>query len=200
MSPTSLSKFINKVFSRVIHERVIGILPNLISDHQACIKGRNIVENILLTEEIITSIRLRIKAGPNIVIKLNVKMAYDRLSQIFLTKVMRNIHFSERIISLIFGIISNNWFSVLFNEQPYDFFKSARGVKQADPLSFTLFILAAEAFSRGMEALQKNQYFKGFGMPKWSPKIVHLAYADGNLIFLSSDAISLQLVMEMLYG
>lgn len=80
MSPTSLSKFINKVFSRVIHERVIGILPNLISDHQACIKGRNIVENILLTEEIITSIRLRIKAGPNIVIKLNVKMAYDRLS------------------------------------------------------------------------------------------------------------------------
>lgn len=46
----SLSNFINKVFSRVIHERLVELLPNMISDEQErFVKGRNIVENVLLT-------------------------------------------------------------------------------------------------------------------------------------------------------
>lgn len=35
-------------------------------------------------------------------------------------------------------------------------------------------------------------------MPKWSPKINHLAYADDTIIFSSSCAISLQLIMDVL--
>nr|XP_009789135.1 PREDICTED: uncharacterized protein LOC104236814 [Nicotiana sylvestris] len=76
--------------------------------------------------------------------------------------------------------------------------RSTRGVKQGDPLSPTLFILAAEAMSRELNALHKNLYFCDFGMPKWSPKINHLAYADDTIIFSSSDATSLQLIMEVL--
>lgn len=45
-----------------------------------------------------------------------------------------------------------------------------------------------------------NLYFCGFGLPKWSPKINHLAYAHDTIIFLSSDATSLQLVIEVLYA
>lgn len=59
MRPISLSNFINKIFSRVIHERLMGFLPNLISEEQAgFVKERSIVENILLTQEIITDIRI----------------------------------------------------------------------------------------------------------------------------------------------
>lgn len=99
---------------------------------------------------------------------------------------------------MIYGIVSNNWYSILLNGQPYGFFKSTKGVKQGDPLSPTLFIQAAEALSRGLNALNMNQYFCRFGLPKWSPKINHLAYADDTSILLSSDATSLQLVMEVL--
>lgn len=35
MRPISLSNFVNKIFSRVIHERLVSLLPNLISDEQA---------------------------------------------------------------------------------------------------------------------------------------------------------------------
>ncbi|XP_019232974.1 PREDICTED: uncharacterized protein LOC109213617 [Nicotiana attenuata] len=159
---------------------------------------RSIVENILLTQEIVTDIRLRTKAEPNVVIKLDMMKDYDRLSWLFLSKVLRRMGFGERFIGLIFGVVSNNWYSMLITGQPNGFFISTRGVKQGDPLSPTLFILAAEAMSRGLNALHSNMHFCGFGLPKWSPKINHLAYADDTIIFSSSDATSLMLVMEVL--
>ncbi|XP_075088106.1 uncharacterized protein LOC142170170 [Nicotiana tabacum] len=199
MRPISLSNFVNKIFSRVIHERLVELLPNIIlEEHAGFVKGRSIVENVLLTQEVITDIRLRTKAGPNVVIKLDMKKTYDRLSWLFLTKILRKMGFSEAFIGLIFNLIGNNWYFVLIIGQPNGFFKSSRGVKQGDPLSPTLFILAAEALSRGLNSLHTNLYFCGFGMPKWSPKINHLSYADDTIIFCSSDETSLRLVMEVL--
>nr|XP_009783905.1 PREDICTED: uncharacterized protein LOC104232411 [Nicotiana sylvestris] len=199
MRPISLSNFVNKIFSRVIHERLVELLPNIISEERAgFVKGRSIVENILLTQEIITDIRLRKKAGPNVVIKLDMTKAYDRLSWLFLTKILRKMGFPEAFIGLIFDLIGNNWYFVLINGQPNGFFKSSRRVKQGDPLSPTLFILTAEALSRGLNSLHTNLYFCGFGMPKWSPKINHLSYANDTIIFCSSDETSLRLVMEVL--
>ncbi|XP_075086276.1 uncharacterized protein LOC142168987 [Nicotiana tabacum] len=58
------------------------------------IKGRSIVENILLTQEIIKDIRLRGKPS-NLVIKLDIAKAYDKVSWLFLTKVLRQMGFVE---------------------------------------------------------------------------------------------------------
>lgn len=50
MRPISLSNFVNKIFSRVVHERLAVLLPNIVSEEQAgFVKGRIIVENVLLT-------------------------------------------------------------------------------------------------------------------------------------------------------
>lgn len=58
LRPISLSNFINKVFSRMVHDRLEKILPALISSNQSgFVKGRSIFENILLTQEIVTDIR-----------------------------------------------------------------------------------------------------------------------------------------------
>ncbi|XP_060200417.1 uncharacterized protein LOC132628671 [Lycium barbarum] len=65
--------------------RMVHLLPDLISQNQAgFVRGRSIVENILLTQEIITDIRLRTRKRnqvvPNVVMKLDMTKAYDRLS------------------------------------------------------------------------------------------------------------------------
>ncbi|XP_060178061.1 uncharacterized protein LOC132607994 [Lycium barbarum] len=89
MRPISLSNFINKEFSRVVHERLVHLVPDLISQNQAIfVRGKSIVENILLTQEIITVIRLRTKKRnhqivPNVVMELDMTKTYDRLSWIF---------------------------------------------------------------------------------------------------------------------
>jgi len=47
--PISLSNFLNKVISRVIHDRLERLLPRLISPNQpGLVKGRSITENVLL--------------------------------------------------------------------------------------------------------------------------------------------------------
>lgn len=73
------------------------------------------MENVLLTHEIITDIRLRIKAGPIVVIKLDMTKPYDRLSWLFIFKVLRKMGFGERFIDIVYGIISNSWYSMLLN-------------------------------------------------------------------------------------
>ncbi|XP_060194951.1 uncharacterized protein LOC132624144 [Lycium barbarum] len=138
--PISLSNFVNKVFSRVTHERL------------RTKKGKKNGNQIV----------------PNIVMKLDMTKAYDRLSWSFLTKVLSKFGFGE-------------W-----------------AVKQRDPLSPTLFILVAEALSRALNVLHDNPWFCGFGLPKWSPKISHLAYADDTIIFSSACEISLNSIMDVL--
>lgn len=94
-------------------------------------------------------------------------------SWIILTKVLRKFGFSEVIIDMVWRLISNNWYSVIINGQSNGFFQSSRGLKQGDPLSPTLFIIAAEVLARGLNRLHMDKDFKGYGMPKWSPDINH---------------------------
>lgn len=63
----------------MIHDRLENLLPTPISHNQSgFVKGRRIFDNILLTQEIVTDLRLRGKPA-NVVIKLNMAKAYDRV-------------------------------------------------------------------------------------------------------------------------
>ncbi|XP_059295527.1 uncharacterized protein LOC132048858 [Lycium ferocissimum] len=87
-------------------------------------------------------------------------------------------------------MVSNNWYSVLINGKSHGFFKSSRGLKQGDPLSPTLFIIAAEVLARNLNDLHDDPAFKGYGMPKWSPQINYMSYVDDTILFCSADPVS----------
>ncbi|XP_075091545.1 uncharacterized protein LOC142171747 [Nicotiana tabacum] len=233
LRPISLSKFINKVISRVLHDRLEKLLPALISPNQSrFMKGRSIFENILLTHERVTDIRLRDKIA-NVMIKIDMTKAYDRVSLKYLLHVLRKMGFAEQFINMVWNLISNNWYSVLVNGQDLGFFKSTRGVKQGDPLSPVLFILSvevnvlvngqdlgffkstrgvkqgdplspalfilsAEVLPRSLNKLFEDKAFIGFGLPKWSEPLNHLAYVDNTIIFASAQPESLKKVMTVL--
>ncbi|XP_060182761.1 uncharacterized protein LOC132612660 [Lycium barbarum] len=200
MRPINLSNFINKVISRVVQDKLEGILPSLISPNQSgFFKGRCIIENVLLTQEVMTDIRLRGKPA-NVVLKLDMAKAYDRVSRSYLIRVLRKMGFAEIFIDMVWRLIANNWYSILLNGQAYGFFHSTRDVKQGDPLSLALFILSAEVLSRALNSLFENNEFRSYGMPKRSANLNHLAYADDTIIFSSADARSLELIMEVLHA
>ncbi|XP_059306374.1 uncharacterized protein LOC132057787 [Lycium ferocissimum] len=160
LRPISLSNFINKIITRVIHDRLESILPSLISQKQSgFVKGRNIIENVLLTQKVVADIRKRGRLE-NVIIQLDMAKAYDRATS---------------------------------------FFHSTRGVKQDDPLSPALFILAAEVLSRALNSLFDEGMYRGYGLAKWSSNLNHLSYADDIIIFASADKWSLQRIMKILH-
>ena len=120
--PISLSNFINKIISKILSTRLSSILPFMVSDNQSgFVKGRSISENIMLAQEIIHGMKLP-KEGSNVVIKLDMVKAYDRVYWAYICIVLRNMGLSEVFIDRIWRIMSNNWYSLVINGKRHGFF------------------------------------------------------------------------------
>ncbi|XP_071912409.1 uncharacterized protein [Coffea arabica] len=196
--PISLCNFLNKMISKILANRLAKVLPNIISPQQSgFVQGRQIFDNVLLAQELIAGIRKASREG-NVVLKIDMAKAYDRVSWPFLIQVLRRFGFCEVWIEIIWRLISNVWFSVVVNGAPQGFFKSSRGIRQEDPLSLGLFVLRAEVLSRHLNSLSGRQGFIPFRVPMGCPIITHLAYANDIIIFSSGMKKSLQLVMQVL--
>ncbi|KAK6781998.1 hypothetical protein RDI58_019794 [Solanum bulbocastanum] len=151
--PISLSNFITKIISKLLCSRLAPILPNLISFKQSgFVRERSIFENMMLAQEIIHQIK-KPTIGSNVVIKLDMAKAYDRVSWSYICIILRKMGFEEVFIDMIWRTMANNWYSIIINGKRHGFFHSTRGLKQGDPLSLALFILGAKVLSRFLNRL-----------------------------------------------
>lgn len=78
--------------------------------------------------------------------------------------------------------ITNCHFGVIINGVSNGFILSEHGLRQGDPFSPTLFILASEYLSRGINALFA-QYPSMFCDTKKGVNVLHLAFVDDLIIF-----------------
>ncbi|XP_075103911.1 uncharacterized protein LOC142178420 [Nicotiana tabacum] len=101
-------------------------------------------------------------------------------------------------IEIIEILISEVWCSIIINGSRKGFFTSSQGLKQGDPLSPSLFILAAEVLSRSLNKLHTNENFIPFSMSCRGPQVNHLAYADDIVIFSSGNTKSVNLIMKQI--
>ncbi|WMV38212.1 hypothetical protein MTR67_031597 [Solanum verrucosum] len=69
---------------------------------------RNIIENVLLAQEINSDIIKRGKLA-NVVIKLDMAQAYDRVDQRFLMKMLENMGFDRKWMNMVWRLVSHNW-------------------------------------------------------------------------------------------
>ncbi|KAL0308885.1 UNVERIFIED_CONTAM: hypothetical protein Sradi_5830800 [Sesamum radiatum] len=108
--------------------------------------------------------------------------AYDRVKWKFLYAILEKMGFPARFIALIKHAIEHCWFTILVNGESSGFFKSSQGLRQGDPKSPALFILASEALSRGLNHLfaQNPDMLYQTGC---KTRVTHLAYADDIIIF-----------------
>lgn len=91
LRPKSLSSIVNKNISKVLYSRIEEVLTDIISKNQTSFrKGRSISENMIFAQELIRNIN-RKNVYHNVVVKLGIAKAYDKVSLIYLTKVMRSL-------------------------------------------------------------------------------------------------------------
>lgn len=110
--PISLCNFSYKIISKILASRLESLLPSLISANQSgFVKGRSLADNVLLAQELSHHIHSRNRGG-NVILKLDMAKAFDRMSWIFLISVMRKFGFGEIWLDMIWRLISNCHFSL----------------------------------------------------------------------------------------
>ncbi|KAJ0440973.1 putative RNA-directed DNA polymerase [Helianthus annuus] len=93
------------------------------------------------------------------------------------------MEFPLKWISWIKGCLVSGMGSVLINGSPTKEFKYKRGLRQGDPLSPFLFIIAMEVVTLFINRLVNLGLFKGCQLPNGGPNITHLCYAD-DVVFI----------------
>ena len=78
-------------------------------------------------------------------------------------------------------------YSVLFNGARLDSFVPTRGIRQGDPISPYLFLLAAEGVSCLLNARIQSSNLSGIKVAASVPMVSHLLFADDSLLFFRAD-------------
>lgn len=115
-------------------------MPNLEDEEQAgFVQGRNISQHVVIAQELIRDLSRKVM-GANIVIKLDMSKAYDRLKWTFLLRAMEAFGFSANSRDLVYRNICNIWYQFQINGETHGNFLSHNGVRQGDLLLPLLFV------------------------------------------------------------
>jgi hypothetical protein len=117
--PISLSNVIYKIISKSLANRLKPHLPTCIHQGQSYfVSGHNISSNIIITQEIIHSFRLKSWNSQAFILKIDLAKAFDRLEWNFICDALKRKNFSDDFISLIHACIRSLHFLVLVNDEP----------------------------------------------------------------------------------
>lgn len=179
--PISLCNISYKLITKIIANCLKKILPIIIPKNQGgFIKGRKILDNIVLVQEAIHSSCYRKEKG--MVIKLDLTNAFDRVRHDFLFSMMGNFGFSKALITLVKAYIASPWIVPLVNGHSMEFFQASRGLRQGFPLSPLLYAIQASVLSCQLDYCQQIQTLPSLRMVQNVKDINHAQFVDGTLL------------------
>lgn len=130
-------------------------------------------------------------------LKLDMSKAFDRIEWDYIIEIIRACGFCENWCKLIKSCISTTSFSILINGGKCGRMKP-RGIRQGDPLSPYLFILASEGLSRLLKYVEAEGIIQGLKIAKKVSSITHLMYADEAILFCKALPCEIKIIRELL--
>ncbi|XP_026459619.1 uncharacterized protein LOC113360313 [Papaver somniferum] len=174
-----------------------AFIGRLVSTQQGSfIKGRNIQEKIVLASELVNELEIK-RRGGNVGLKIDITQAYDSLSWNFLFEVLRRFGFSEVGIQWLWNIFKSTRISVLINGGPCGFFEVGKGLRQGDPLSPILFVLAEEVLSINLTKLVQMGKIQAI-VCRGGCQPTHLMFEDDIFIFCNGNKRTLENLLSLL--
>ncbi|XP_042482204.1 uncharacterized protein LOC122062621 [Macadamia integrifolia] len=185
--PLCMGNFICKIISKTLAMRLASFLPRIISREQGAFqRGKIIHTNIYLASELANMMSTATRGG-GMGVKIDIKKAFDTIDWSFLFSVMRKFGFSETWIGWVHQLLDSAKISILLNGGPVGYFNVGRGLRQGDPLSPLLFVLAEEVLCRGLNMLIREKKIKPLNGPRGMPTPSHMLFADDIFIFINAS-------------
>ncbi|GJV91519.1 putative RNA-directed DNA polymerase, partial [Tanacetum coccineum] len=184
------------IISKILAERMKKVICKVIGEEQnAFIQGRYILDGGLIATEACEYLKKEKKKA--FLLKVDFEKAYDSVN--FIQNTLLQMGFGERWCKWVQTCQKSASVSVLVNGSPTLEFKMERGVRQGDPLSPFLYLVAAEGLNVTLKDAVRNGLFKGVKIGRSDIPISHLQYAEDTLIFgewKESNAKNLMRIME----
>jgi hypothetical protein len=193
--PISLAHRFVTIISKILADRLSPQLQHIISVNQsAFIQKRCIHDNFLYVQEVIKDLYKRKILA--LFIKLDIAKAFDTLNWTYLLSIMEHLGF---------GLRWRNWIAALWNTTSSTFLVNGEsekrilhciGVRQGDPLSPLLFIMAMEPLHRLIKKAQQMGHLSS--LSRGSDNFRISMYVDVAALFISPSKKDFQTITEVL--
>jgi mannosylglycoprotein endo-beta-mannosidase len=193
--PISLMHSVAKLLSKILANRLAPHLATLIAPCQSTfIKGRSIQDNFQYVQGAVNHFHKT--KTPMLFLKLDITKAFDSVHWEYLLDVMEKVGFGQRwrdIISILWGCTTSR---ILLNGIPGQPIRHRRGLRQGDPLSPMLFILAMDPLQRMFDKATQHGLLNPIGAA--SIKFRTSLYADDAALFVRPTVTDVNNVKELL--
>jgi len=179
------------MYYQILANKMIPGFEEVISSNQdAFIPGRGIAENILLAQEAVSDYHKE-KGKARCTLKVDLMKAYDSLSWEYILHCFHCFGAPSRYIAWIRECITRPSFSIALNGTLVGYFKGRKCLRQGDPISPYMFVLAMEGLSLLLEEAASNSLLSYH--PKCSViKLTYLCFANDLLIFSTATLASIR--------
>jgi hypothetical protein len=196
--PISLMHSVAKIFSKILANRLGPQIPEMVSSAQcAFVKKCCIHDNYILVQGIIKS--LSSKKTPAMFLKLDIAKAFDSISWAYHLELLQRLEFGSNWKNWISIALSTSSSRILLNGTPSKPIKYGRGLRQGDPISPMLFILAMDPLQKILLKASERGLLQPL-CPRGA-RIKASLYAHTATIFVkptSNDIASLNSILDIL--
>ncbi|KAH7975594.1 hypothetical protein HPB52_003592 [Rhipicephalus sanguineus] len=193
--PITLLNCDYKLIAKCLSVRLTPVLSTVLGPYQACcVPGRSCQLHGFAIRDLIEWANARNLSG--ILSSFDQEKAFDVISHRYLFKVLREAGFSGQFISMVRALYSRPSSAVVIQDRISEPFDVGRGVRQGDPLSPALYVLAFEPL---LQRFSSNNSIGRFPLPPGSPPVALFAYAD-DLSIVFPDEATVCTVLDVMEG
>lgn len=195
--PISLCNTVYKIISKIIGKRLKLLTPLAVQRNQVgFVKGRLLCENVLLASELVSNFHKRGQVSRGC-LQVDITKAYDNVSWKFVLNILQAFNLPAVFIDWIRTCISSPYYSIALNGELVGFFPGQKGLRQGDPISSSLFVIAMDILSKKLDQAALDNKF-GLHPSCSDPLVTHLSFADDLLIFFDGSENSIGAILEIL--